>query len=163
MYVLRPLDAAVWLYSDDALLGFDCASSANNENLLYEVCSFFVEFGQYTGLCLNLSKTKALLQGVGPWLAVLSVVTVVSSVKYPGALFSDVAPGAAFDKAVASFEHRCTLISRMPLSMAEKVQIIYTWCHPVLKVTAVAYYPPPGVLVRSRAALQRACGCPLTL
>ena len=131
------------MYFDEALLRF---------------CSLFLEFSQYTSLRLNLSKTKARPQGVGPWPKKLADIAVVRSVKYLGALFGDVTPEVAFDKVVATSEHRCTLISRMPLSMAEeawqKVQIAHTWCYPILQVTAVAYYAPLGVLVRLRAALR---------
>ena len=97
VYVLCPLAAAVWLHSDDAFLRFCCESLSNMEELLSEVCSFFVEFGQYTSLNLNLTKTRALLQGMGPWPEKVVDIAVVSSVKYLGALFGDAMPDVAFD------------------------------------------------------------------
>ena len=49
-------------------------------------------------------------------------------------------------------------ISRMPLSAKERVQLVHTWCYPVLQVTTVAFYPSRSVLVRLRAALRVAFG-----
>ena len=84
--------------------------------MLLSVRAAFAEFGQYAGLRLNLTKTKVLLQGVGPWAARLAGMQVVCSVRYLGVLFGDVTPADAFDSALATVEARCTLLSRMPLS-----------------------------------------------
>ena len=48
--------------------------------------------------------------------------------------------------------------SLTPLSYEEKAQLIHTWCYPVLQVTAMAYYPPPSVVVHLRVALCVAFG-----
>ena len=80
------------------------------------------------------------------------------SVKYLGALFGDVSPAVAYKKSVSVFESRCLHISRMPLSAKERVQLVHTWCYPVLQVTSVALYPPQSVLVRLWAALRVAFG-----
>ena len=41
----------------------------------------------------------------------------------------------------------------MPLSRAQKVVRLHTWCYPVLQVTAIAHYPPDHVVKRLRRAL----------
>ena len=56
--------------------------------MLYE----FSDFGDYSGLRLNLRKTKLLIQGMGPWPSQVAGVRVASSIKYLGALFGDVTP-----------------------------------------------------------------------
>ena len=53
-------------YSDDALLRFLCALD-EAEDRLHAVRAIFDEFGEYTGLLLNLTRTKVLMQGVRPW------------------------------------------------------------------------------------------------
>ena len=105
------------------------------EGILLCVREAFAEFGQYTGLKLNLAKS--------PWLARVAGMQIVPSVRYLGALFGDVSPAEAFERALTTVEACCTLLSRMPLSQMEKVHLIHTWCHPVLQVKVVAYYPPP--------------------
>ena len=140
--MMAPLGAIIWLYSDDALPRFPCASD-KAEDRLHAVRAVFDEFGEYTGLSLNLFKTKILMQGVGPWPSQLAGMSVVPWVKYLGALFGGVAATEAYEKGLTVFESRCVLISCMPLSRQEKVQLVHTWCYPVLQVLAVAYYPPP--------------------
>ena len=54
---------------------------------------------------------------------------------------------------VALIESRCTRISRMPFSRAQKVVLVHTWCYPVLQVTAIAHYPPDLVVKRLCRAL----------
>ena len=87
--------------------------------------AIFDEFGEYTGLRLNLTKTKVLMQGVGPWSSRLAGMSIVPWVKYLGALFGDVTAAEAYEKGLTVFESRCVLISRMPLSRKEKVQLIH--------------------------------------
>ena len=99
----------------------------------------FDEFGEHTGLHLNLTKTKVLIQGVGPWPSRPAGMSVVPCVKYLGALFGDITAAEAYEKGPTVFESRCVLISRKPLSRKEKVQLIHTWCYLVLQVLAVAY------------------------
>ena len=41
----------------------------------------------------------------------------------------------------------------MPLSRAQKVVLLHTWCYQVLQVTAIAYYRPDVVVKRLRRAL----------
>ena len=118
----------------------------------------FSEFGEFTGFRLNLGKTKALVQRLGPWPARLAGIQVVPFVKYLGALFGDVTPEEAYEKSVCTFQSRCLHISRMPLSSKERVQLVHTWCYPVLQVTGVAFYPLQSVLVRLRAAQRVAFG-----
>ena len=100
---------------------------------------------------------KYLMKGVGPWPSQLVGMSVVPWVNYLGALLGDVAAAEACEKGLAVFESRRVLISRMPLSRQEKVQLIHTWCYPVLQVSAVAYYPPPPV-AGSALACSVACG-----
>ena len=118
-----------------------CSWTAQTQ-MVQSVLDDFTEFGAFTGLRLNLHKTKALMQGVGPWPVQLLGIQVVSSVNYLGALFGDVSPAEAYEKSVGVFESWCLHISRMPLSAKERVQLVHTWCCPVLQVTAVAFYPP---------------------
>ena len=126
---------------------------------LHDVRAIFDEFGEYTGLWLNPTKTKVLMQGVGPWPSQLAGMSVVPLVKYLGALFGDVTAAEAYEKGSTVFESRCVLISRMPLSRQEKVQPIHTWCYPILQVWAVAYYPPPPPHAGGSAlACSVACG-----
>ena len=86
VFVLRRHGFEVWLYSDDAMLRISCSWTILTQTV-QSVLDDFSEFGAFTGLCLNLHKTKVLLQGVGPWPMRLSGIQVVSSVKYLGALF----------------------------------------------------------------------------
>ena len=41
----------------------------------------------------------------------------------------------------------------MPLSRAQKVVLLHTWCYPVLQVTTIAHYPPDLVVKRLRRAV----------
>ena len=118
----------------------------------------FAELGQYTGLKLNVAKTRLLLQGVGPWPPKVADLQVVPSVKYLGTLFGDVSALEAFEKALSIVELRCTLLFRMPLSQRKKVELVHIWCQLVLQVIAVAYYPSSVVIARLKAALRVAFG-----
>ena len=135
----------VWLYSDDVLLRFACGA-VEVEDLLASVREVFTEFGKVLTLRLNLSNTKVLMQGMGPWPPRLEGMSVAPDMGYLGALFGDVSAQEAYDKGVSIFEYRSTLISRMPLSIHEKVQLIHAWCYPLLQITGVAYSPPPPLV-----------------
>ena len=78
--------------------------------------------------------------------------------KYRGSLFGDGTPEEAYEKPFSTFESWCLHTSRMPLCAKERVQLVHTWCYPVLQVTGVAFYPPLSVLMRLRAALRVAFG-----
>ena len=104
-----------------------------------------------TGLCLNLEKTRLLLQGLDR--DRLVGIKVAPHVRYLGAQVGHVSPAVGYERCVALFEFRCTTISRMPLSRAQKVVLLHTWCYPVLQATAIAHYPPHLVVKSLRRAL----------
>ena len=70
-----------------------------------------------------------------------------------GAQMGHVSPPVAHEQCVALFDSRCTRIYRMPLSRAQKVVLLHTWCYLVLQVTAIAHSPPDLVVKRLRRAL----------
>ena len=86
-------------------------------------------------------KMKALVPG---WICGLCgrLVLRLSPVKYLGALFGDVSPAEAYEKSVSTLVDRCLHASRMLLCSEERVQLVHTWCYPVLQATGVAFYPP---------------------
>ena len=149
-FILRPYGVDVWLYSDDALVRL-CRPSAGLEADLQSLLAEFAAFGEYTGLCLNLEKTRLLVQGLDS--DRLAGIKVVPHVRYLGGQVGHVSPAVAYERCVVLFESRCTRISRMPLSWAQKVVLVHTWCYPVLQVTAIAHYPPDLVVKRLRRAL----------
>ena len=149
-FILRPYGVGIWLYSDDApvwLLRPGAVLEVDLQSLLAE----FEAFGEYTRLYLNLEKTRLLLQGLDR--ERLAGIKVVPHVRYRGAQVGHVSSAVAYERCVALFESRYTRISRMPLSRAQKVVLPHTWCHPVLRVTAIAHYPPDLVVKRLRRAL----------
>ena len=60
VFVLRQHGLEIWLYSDDALLCLACPWEELDARL-HAVLHDFLEFGDFTGLRLNLGKTKALV------------------------------------------------------------------------------------------------------
>ena len=151
-FVLQPYRAAIWLYSDDALIRIVRPEESLVGDLRH-LLDEFASFGEYTGLPLNLDKTKVLVQGLSVLNQTFAGLTVASYVKYLGALFGMVTASKAYEHCVGVFESRCVQISRMPLSRQQKVQLLHTWCYPVLQLIAVANYPPDRVLTRLRRAL----------
>ena len=149
-FILRPYGVDVWLYSDDAQVRL-CRPGVGLEADLQSLLAEFAAFGEYTGLCLNLEKTRLLLQGLDS--DRLAGIKVVPHVRYLGAQVGHVSPAVAYERCVALFESRCTRISRMPLSRVQKVVLLHTWCYLVLQVTAIAHYPPHLVVKRLRRAL----------
>ena len=114
--ILRPYGVDVWLYSDDALVRM-CRPGAGLEADLQSLLAEFAVFGEYTGLCLNLEKTRLLLQGLDS--DRLAGIKVVPHGRYLGAQVGHVSPAVGYERCVALFESRCTKISRMPLSRAQ--------------------------------------------
>ena len=149
-FTLRPYVVGVRLYFDDALVRLlrpGAVLEADLQSLLAE----FAAFGEYTGHCLNLEKTRLLLQGLDR--DRLPGIQVVPHVRYLGAQVGHVSLTVAYERCVALFESHCTRISRMPLSRAQKLVLLLTWCYPVLQVTALAHYPPDLVVKTLRRAL----------
>ena len=149
-FILRSYGVDVWLYSDDALVRL-CRPGVGLEADLQSLLAEFAPFGEYTGLCLNLEKTRLLPEGLDS--DRLPGIKVVPHVRYLAAQAGQVSPAVAYERCVALFESCCTTISRMPLSRAQKVLVLHTWCYPVLQVTAIAHYPPDLVVKRLRRAL----------
>ena len=153
-FILRPYGAGIWLYSDDALIRL-LRPGAVLETDLQSLLAEFEAFGEYTGLCLNLEKTRLLLQGLDR--ARLAGIKVEPHVRYLGAQVGHVSSTVAYERCVALFESRCTRISHMPLSRTQKVVLLHTWCYPVLQVIPIAHYPPDLVVKRLRTALVVVC------
>ena len=128
-FILRPYGVGIWLYSDDALVRL-LRPGAVLETNLRPLLAEFEAFGGYTGLCLNLEKTRLLLQELDHGRP--AGIKVVPHVRYLGAQVGHVSRAVAYERCVALFESRCTTISRMPLSRAQKVLLLQTWCYPVL-------------------------------
>ena len=111
----------------------------------------FEDFGEFTGLCLNLEETRILLEGLDR--ARVGGIKVAAHVRYLGAQVGHVSAAVAYARSFPAFQAQCTMISCMLLSRQQKVLLIHTWCFPVLQVTSVAHYAPDLVLKRLRRTL----------
>ena len=94
-FILRPYGVDVWLYSDDALVRLRRPGAGLEADLQSRLAEF-AAFDEYTGLGLNLEKTRLLLQALDR--DRLAGIKVVPHVRYPGAEVGHVSPAVAYEQ-----------------------------------------------------------------
>ena len=156
LFVKRRTDCSFWLYSDDVLLKV----SGKPEELharVGGVLDNIREFGRFTGLRLNASKTEVLLRGAPPGVDWHGL-RVVQHLRYLGGYIGDVAPEVSFAPAMTKVRSRCLWLVTSPFSVEEKKLLIHTWVLPCIRVPSLLRSAPRSVRVGVKAAISMALG-----
>ena len=162
-FVIFPLQdlgpvLTVMMYADDLIIFFDGRA---NPQLLKRVWEVVSQFGQFSGLKVNLNKTAAIVRDCGgmEWAKCFRDigVDVKNFVKYLGVRLGNIRHPQddqgwgltieqAFAPALQEAFRRARVVSTLQLSMNERAFMVTSWILPVVAWVSKAYYAPVSVI-----------------
>ena len=157
VHPLRQRFPSVWvmLYADDLLLFFEGPPSVEELRSVFDVLR---DFGDYSGMRINFSKTAAVVKNTGSakWIEALWLMGVIVRhfVRYLGIRLGNVVSkkdldrglmGLTVDHAFASAltEALCRArsLTTLHLTLGERVFMLRAWIHPIVALVSKAYCP----------------------
>ena len=151
-------EAQLMLYADDLLIwipGGDEEALKQAERAM----SLLNEFGKFSGLHVNPSKSFAVLKRVcGPLPKHYVGLEVRERVKYLGVLIGQVNAEQAYAGPMAKMKSRATFLKTLPLDLWERAEIYKVWVQPVVQLTARVYEPSQKVLTTLNVIFKIALG-----
>ena len=117
----------------------------------------FLVYGTFSGLWVNVSKTKLALKKY--WVSsqqnpVYSGVSLCDSFRYLGIQFGYVSPKQAYTVNMRKVLLRAHVLAKLSLRMEEKVHLLKTRVLPCVLLAARAYYPDDRVVAELRKVYQ---------
>jgi hypothetical protein len=128
LFIGRLQGCNLWLYSDDAFVRVTCLAS-DLKSRVGDLLSMVQEFGQWSGLKINVAKSEIMLRGVSHevfWHGI----KVVPYVRYLGAFIGEIDAEKSFAPALAKVWPRLCWLGTAPLSMEEKRHLVHSWVYP---------------------------------
>ena len=117
------------------------------------------EFGKFSGLHVNPSKSFAVLKRVcGPLPECYVGLEVRERVKYLGVLIGQGNAEQAYAGPMAKMKSTATFLKTLPLDLWERAEIYKVWVHPVVQLTAQVYVPSQKVLTTLNVIFKIALG-----
>ena len=145
-----------YAYADDILLHLKGRKAAL-EARVPAVIQKLKAFEEVTGLHLNLSKSRALLQGYRA--PELGGIKVEKSVKWLGIQFGEVSREEAYAKPIIQARRRASIISTLQLTLKEKAVLVQQGLYPILHLTLQAYPPTQEEVTAVKALVAQAMNC----